>query len=162
MATKTTVCTDSIVFESVRNTGQLVILENCAFSERGIDNVGKGRVFEKPLLSIIEIMRQSVRKSIGIQRDLECGNNKSVENDEFVLISKCGNLCMTYARVIQPYLVTKHLKIGVSWDILKWVDSFGSDYRYYVKFGVFLNNLRQWGSIFGFLRHIGKNERKRV
>lgn len=92
-------------------------------------------------------MAQSNRKSIGVRSDLECGHNKSVENGAFVLILKCVHLCMFYALPIQPYSVTKHRKIDVSWDILKWVNAFGSDYRYYVKCGGFLNNFRDWGSI---------------
>lgn len=82
-------------------------------------------------------MAQSNRKSIGVRSDLECGHNKSVENGAFVLILKCVHLCMFYALPIRSYSVTKHRQIDVSWDILKWVNAFGSDYRYYVKFGAF-------------------------
>ncbi len=54
---------------------------------------------------------------------------------------------MFYALPIHSYLVTKHREIDASWDILKWVTAFGSDYRYYVKCGGFLNNFRERGSI---------------
>ena len=102
---------------------------------------------EEPLLATLEIMAQSNRKSICVQSDLGCGHNKSVENGAFVLISTCVHLCMVYSLIIQTNLVTKLLKIDASWDILKWADSFGSDYRYYVKCGGFLNNFRERGSI---------------
>ncbi len=68
---------------------------------------------EKLLLSNIEIMSQSNRKSIGLLSDLECSHNKSVENGAFVLISTCVHLCMVYALIIQPYLVTKRREMDV-------------------------------------------------
>ncbi|WP_417212608.1 hypothetical protein [Acinetobacter venetianus] len=72
-------------------------------------------------------MSQSNRKSIGLLSDLECGHNKSVENGAFVLILKFAHLCMVYALIIHPYLVTKPREMDVSWDILKWAVSFGAD-----------------------------------
>lgn len=72
-------------------------------------------------------MSQSNRKSIGLLSDLECGHNKSVENGAFVRVLKLAHVCMVYAFIIQPYLVTKHRKIDVSLDILKWADSIGAD-----------------------------------
>ncbi len=72
-------------------------------------------------------MSQSSRKSIGLLSDLECGHNKSVENGAFVLILKFAHLCMVYALIIQPYLVSKRWKIDASQDILKLVNSLGAD-----------------------------------
>lgn len=89
-------------------------------------------------------MSQSNQKSFIVRSDLEFAHNKSVENGAFVLILKCVHLCMVYALPIHLYLATKLRNTDVSWDILKWANSFGSDYRYYVKLVGFLNNLRDW------------------